>query len=652
MTVQKNLLIAAPLLQNLLVDKAGNPLVNGVITLTQDTSRLTLKNWYYETGSPGSYNFVALDNPLTLSAAGTIQDPTGADTIPFFYPYDETSSSTTPPVQKYYITVDDSNGSRQFDRQDFPYDLSTNATPSGGGSGGAGAAFENLVINNEFWRNAGKIVDPFKTTNTAPVILAASQHDSYRFSDIEYIVVGTGDTETVSFVKFSGPGQMLTGDITPEYYLDFNCTVSTTGETSKIISIPLSTHLLTLAGFQGATFTVQANVQSGTSNLEVNIVGDYGSNGLAQIVQHLGTIVLNSSWTKYTFPFNFPNIVAGNISATADDGWYLQFVLPNTATHIQIAKPSVFLSATVPTNDFMTYDQIDSVISSPRTGDVRTSLNTFAPFGWVLCNDGLISNTGAAAPATPPIARQDADTWPLFNLLWPLNGTIVYNNVGPTAKGASAYADFVTNGLLMGLPLMLGRALLGLPPAVTCTYNHTTTPSWNQTSYNGAPAAVAGVFTLSGAVTNTLLYPGAPVYLTGTLPVAGAFTANTIYYLIPNPTTTLTAGTTFQLATTYARAINAQAIAAVGASDGGTITLNFALANAFGEGSHLPVAAELFAHNHTPSIPGQNFLVSGAGTGAASGVDIQQDGITSTAGKSNFYNMLSPSTWLNVFFKL
>ena len=390
------------------------------------------------------------------------------------------------------------------------------------------------------------------------------------------------------------------------------------------------------------------------SNVEVNIIGDYGSNGLPQIVQHLGTLVLNSSWTKYTFAFNFPDIVTANISTTGDDGWYLQFVLSNAATHIQIAKPSVFLTAlaNVPTNDFATYDQIDTVINDFRTGDVRTSINTFAPFGWVLCNDGLISNTGASAPATPPIARQNGDTWPLFNLLWPLNDTIVYNNGGPTAKGASAYADFVTNGLLLGLPLMLGRALLGLPPAVTCTYDHATTPSWHQTSYSGSPAAVAGIFTLSGAVTNTLLYPGAPVYLSGTLPVAGAFTAGTIYYLIPNPTASLITGTTFQLATTYANAINATAIVAVGASDGGTITLNFALAGAFGQGSHLPVLAELFAHNHAPSILGQNFLVSGAGAGAASGADIQQDGVTSTVGSSNYFNMLQPSTYLTVFFKL
>ena len=152
---------------------------------------------------------------MTLSSAGSIIEPSGNDAIPFFYPYDETSVSTTPQVQKYYITVTDSQGNLQFTRQDFPYDLSTNATPSGGGSGGAGASFENLVVNNEFWRNIGSSVNPFASINTAPVILAPSQHDAMKLPDIEYIVVGTGDTETVSFGQFAGPGQTLTGDPTP-----------------------------------------------------------------------------------------------------------------------------------------------------------------------------------------------------------------------------------------------------------------------------------------------------------------------------------------------------------------------------------------------------------------------------------------------------
>lgn len=666
MTVIDNLLIASPTLQDALVDKMGDPLVNGVVTFFEDTDRTVLKNVYYETGSPGSYTFVQLNNPLTLSAAGSIIDPSGNDTIPFFYPYDETSSSTTPPVQKYYIVVTDSAGNLQFTRQDFPYDLSTNATPSGGGSGGAGASFENLVINNEFWRNIGSSINPFTTANTAPIILAPSQHDAMRFPDIEYIVVGTGDTETVSFVKFSGPGQTLTGDITPEYYLDFDCTVSTGGETSKIISIPLSTHLLTLAGFQGATFTVQANSPT-ASNLEVNIIGDYGSNGMAQIVQHLGTIVLNSSWTKYTFAFNFPDIVTADISATADDGWYLQFVLPNTASHIEIAKPSVFLTAlaNVPTNDFATYDQIDTVINDFRTGDVRSSMNTFAPYGWVPANDGVISNAGSyVLPANIPSSRQNADTWPLFNLLWqnakPHDSGSTFNpicqmfdNTGAAVDyGASPYADFVTNNRQMQIPLMLGRALLGLPPGVTVTYDHTATPSWG---------SVAGTFTVASTI---LLYVGAPVYLTGTV-LPGAFTANKVYYVIPAIDGSDT--TKFQLATTYANALAGTAIAASGAVDGTALIINWTLGSTgsnataaigFGQSRHQQLTNEVGSHQHGPPVgSGGAFLASGNDTVNSRGAGVTTIFATGTLTAANTpsgypANIVQPSVYLNVFFKL
>ena len=211
---------------------------------------------------------------------------------------------------------------------------------------------------------------------------------------------------------------------------------------------------------------------------------------------------------------------------------------------------------------------------------MRTSLNAFAPFGWVLCNDGLISNTGATAPATPAIARQNADTWPLFNLLWPLNGTIVYNNAGPTSKGGSAYADFVTNGLLLGLPLTLARTLLGLPPANNVTYAKSA-PAWS---------TAVGTFAITGST--TLFYLGAPVYLTGTVPAGGPYTANTIYYVVVDPTQVDT--THIQLATTYARALAGTIITdTTSTTIGSGIIVNFALGAAFGENWHKQLGNEL-----------------------------------------------------------
>jgi hypothetical protein len=229
----------------------------------------------------------------------------------------------------------------------------------------------------------------------------------------------------------------------------------------------------------------------------------------------------------------------------------------------------------------------------------------------------------------------------------------MYDNTGAAVNyGANSYIDFSTNNRQMQIPLALGRALIGLPPAVTCTYNHATTPAWHQTDYSGSPAAVAGLFTLSASLNNSLLYPGAPVYLTGSLPAGGAFTANKIYYLIPTPLQILSVGTTFQLADSYIHAINLTAIAAVGVDDGATITLNFLLGGIGGQGFHFPVIAELVNHAHTTTIIPSTGLGGGSdpivGTPPGSALIYPSNAV----GDNNLFNIIQPYTYMNVFFKL
>src|SRR5688572_32217220 len=142
MAINTSLLIAAPMLQDYLVDKStGAPLTAGIITCYQDNSRTTLKNWYYQSGVSGNYTYIRLPNPLTLSAVGTIQDNNGNDVIPFFYPYSETDNVTRQP---YYITVDNSQAQRQFTRENFPF--LPNQTPSDQTI----PTLRNYIVNNVF----------------------------------------------------------------------------------------------------------------------------------------------------------------------------------------------------------------------------------------------------------------------------------------------------------------------------------------------------------------------------------------------------------------------------------------------------------------------------------------------------------------------
>ncbi|HEY1035532.1 MAG TPA: hypothetical protein VGE09_11185 [Pseudoxanthomonas sp.] len=86
-----------------------------------------------------------------------------------------------------------------------------------------------------------------------------------------------------------------------------------------------------------------------------------------------------------------------------------------------------------------------------ETGDVKLTLATAAPAGWVMANDGTIGKTGSGATA-----RANDDTEALYTLLW----TNVADGFAPVSggRGASAAADWAA-GKTIGLTKMLGRAL-------------------------------------------------------------------------------------------------------------------------------------------------------------------------------------------------
>ena len=62
-----------------------------------------------------SHTYVALPNPLRLSAVGTVQDANGNNVLPFYFPYDEQGN-----VELYYLTVESMDGQLQFTREAWP----------------------------------------------------------------------------------------------------------------------------------------------------------------------------------------------------------------------------------------------------------------------------------------------------------------------------------------------------------------------------------------------------------------------------------------------------------------------------------------------------------------------------------------------------
>ena len=662
MAIDTSLLVASPTLQDALIDvSTGLPLVNGTVTLYQDNNRTTLKNWYYQSGTPGAYTYITLPNPMTLSGVGTITDGNGNDTIPFFYPFSEIDNTT---AQPYYVVVTNSNGQQQFTRQNFPFNPPASSEV-------INDTLLNYVINTPFWRNAGT-VNATTPANTTTIngstfyysTIAPSAHDGFSMQDMIYAKNATGSTDTITFTKLPA-GNFLDPDgdnldVSPEYYVNITCSGTGGGETQKYIQIPLSLHLKTLEAVPSTiTFYARCNSSSGTggNNIAVNILQFSGTGSSASVVTTLqtSTLPISTNFNKISVKFTMPSVGTITPSATGDDAIYIQLAFTSGVQfNIDIAKPCYYVGNDVPSNECDLYDQVDSVINSPRTGDYRTSLNSFSPFGWVQCNDGVISNAGTFSGAT--VARANQDTWPLFNLIWTLGQphdtgsnsnpiAQIYTSTGAaTNYGVSAYADFVTNNRQLAISLTLGRALINAPPAASVTYTHGSAPAWN--------SGVNGFFTATSTV---LLYVGAPVYLTGTVPASGNFTANIVYYAIPAIDGSNT--TQFQLATTYANAIAGTAIAAGGASnDGSNLVINFAVAGYFGQSRHVQLERELAAHSHTSS---NAFINTGISGGGAIHVFEPNDSGQGTSplpiasdGSSDPFNIVMPVSYANVFLKL
>lgn len=445
MTVNTELLVPTTSFQEILVDSNGDPMTAGVVTCYRDNNRAILKNWYYQSGSPGAYTYVALPNPLTLSAAGTVADENGVDTIPFFYPYSEDDQTE---AQPYYIVIENSASTNQITRENFPF-------VSGQGKASYSlAAQENYIINNVFWRNQGT-VNLSSVTNTT---LAPSQHDGFQYPDLQFFKNNTSAVETVSFPAFPLTNeQILEGDPTPEYYLSHECTNTPSAETFKYYQFPISFHVNTLAS-QEFTFSIQGrNLGASTtssSTISVYIYQDLGLGAISEDPFLVSDFTLGSSWGKHTFTGVFPPTSGLTLSSVGNDALYLQIWMPlNTSCEINFTKPSIYLSDKAPVNSFQTYDQINSVVNTPRTGDVRMTLNAFSPFGWVPANDGTIGSAGSSATT-----RANVDTWPLYNL--------IYNAVSDTyapvsgGRGDSAYDDFIANKA-MALTKTMGRVLGG-----------------------------------------------------------------------------------------------------------------------------------------------------------------------------------------------
>lgn len=429
-----------------IADLVGRPLGGGYLATFSSLDHTLLNPVFQDAGGLFPWPYVTIPN---VGSLGILFDENGAQG-PFYFKFD-----TANPSQLYYLEVYDSDGILQWTIDDF--------SPGSGGGGSiitTALDLENLVVNSVMWRNIGATpVSP-----TTSLLLAPGAHSalvataSNAGPDIYFYKNNSSATDTISFPKFVLGDTPLTGDVTPVDYLHYSCTGAGTAETTKLVQYPITQSVQNLSN-QNMTVTIWARGTAGTTTLTLRwrqFFGD-GSGASFDVNTPIQTITLTSSWQKFTMQTTIPNVSGMVLGGCHNDGVFLQIQYPLDATcTIDFTKPCAYLGSIAPDEDYQTYDMIDAIISDPRTGDIKITLEQYAQLGWISMNDGTIGN-----PSSNATQRANFDTFALFNLLWNKVGTTwapMFDSGGISVSyGANSVADFTANRQI-SLTKSLGRA--------------------------------------------------------------------------------------------------------------------------------------------------------------------------------------------------
>ncbi len=374
------------------------------------------------------------------------------------------------PTDLYYIEAYDSNGNLLFDEDNFP------SSGSGGSTVNTFISLKNYITNNQFIDNIGDQAGPLPTN----LVIAPSNHQGFTPAqtpvvgtygvvgpDIRFVKNNTNATDNVTFPLFTLASAPLTGGVTPTNYVRYQCTNNPSGETYKSFQFPITQKVKNLSN-QKMTFGIWAKVAASPIGINVysrqyygNGTGATAESGSTRVNINGGAITLTTTWTFYPINFTMPDVGGNSIGTpglqTDDDAVYIQVDMPlGAACDVWFTKPALYLGTINPLLEFDSYDQINSIDSTPRVGDTKATL--FANFlpGWIPMNDESIGNVGSGASN-----RANADTFQLYKTIWDgVSNTFAPVTSGGPSRGVSAIADFLA-GRPIQLPLNLGRVIGG-----------------------------------------------------------------------------------------------------------------------------------------------------------------------------------------------
>lgn len=279
--------VIAPTLEQAYIDKkSGLPLANGIITFYQDKQRTVLKPIYTLSGDP-SGTYVALPNPLRLSAVGTVQDANGNNVLPFYFPYDEQGN-----VELYYITVESMDGQLQFTREAWP-NIAI-------GQNNNKKNLINLIPNGQFLLHNTISAQENRAIGEIGQAVTDLAPGGWTFQRPEHSTA----KDLVVFERFGSSVSNPSGY--PRYAIRIENQLPSSGDLIKDLRISFRNVNRFASNTQSYTFSFTAQTNTGnTLNATLLLSKNYGLGGSPIEEKVINTISISSSYSMITIPFIF-----------------------------------------------------------------------------------------------------------------------------------------------------------------------------------------------------------------------------------------------------------------------------------------------------------------------------------------------------------
>lgn len=365
MALDPHYITDGPLEEAFLDKTSGLPLAGGTITFYRDISRSTKKTVYQLTGAPPNYEYVALDNPLTLSSIGVVQNDGGDNVVIYYYPYLDDGVTT----DLYYVVVKDADGVDQFTREAWPNGVIAEQI-----DGEGGAPVQNQISNPQFTKILINDV-PGLTPSTTTYTVSSATNEVFAFApDWNFIISGTG-TVTVSRIAIAGTAQVPTS---PPYVIQV-------AVSSGVSSCYLSQRFNTNSGLWSST--TSDTLYLSTALLVRNELGAdtsiqmyyHASSGTATLVPIFDeAIPTGASYTLYTGSSEVPMPVSDNANS-GTSGYvdiYISFASNST---VQISSVQVVPSFNSIAAPVFQYDETSANRDQALLGSYYIPRNVISP---------------------------------------------------------------------------------------------------------------------------------------------------------------------------------------------------------------------------------------------------------------------------------